>query len=324
MGLPPSPAVEALGTALLRWQAGRACPVEFDGYVNRARGLFAGLLGVPDSWVAVGSQVSVFAGMVAASLRPGDEVLVAEGDFTSMVFPFHVQREHGVTVRSAPVAALAAAVRASTTVVAYSLVQSSDGTVADLPAIAAAANRVGARTFVDVTQAAGWLPFDAASVDYAVCGGYKWLLNPRGTAYFTVRPDLLDGLVPVNAGWYAGEDVWASIYALEPVLARSARRLDVSPAWLSWVGAVPALELLGAVGVEAIHTHNVALANAFRAGLGREPGPSAVVAVRAAGAAERLEDAGLRVAGRAGAARVAFHLWNTEADVERALRALRG
>ena len=55
--------------------------------------------------------------------------------------------------------------------------------------------------------------------------------------------------------------------------------------------ALPALELLDAVGVEAIHEHDVGLANRFRAGLGLEPGNSAIVspvarrrgALRAAG-----------------------------------------
>ena len=51
-------------------------------------------------------------------------------------------------------------------------------------------------------------------------------------------------------------------------LAGDARALDVSPAWLSWVGQAPALELLEAVGIEAVHAHDLALAARFRAGLG--------------------------------------------------------
>jgi len=40
------------------------------------------------------------------------------------------------------------------------------------------------------------------------------------------------------------------------------------------------------------------------------------------GAAERLAAAGVRAAVRAGRARVSFHLYNTQADVDRALEAL--
>jgi selenocysteine lyase/cysteine desulfurase len=53
-----------------------------------------------------------------------------------------------------------------------------------------------------------------------------------------------------------------------------------------------------------------------------EPGGSAIVSVRREGARERLAAAGVVSAARAGGARLAFHLYNTEADVARALDAL--
>lgn len=322
MGVPPRATADALSEALLDWQLGTATPPSYDPVIARARQLYADLVHVPVNWVAIGSQVSVFAGMVANSLPDGAEVLTAHGEFTSMTFPFHAHAHRGVTVRAVPLARLAEEVRPTTTLVSVSLVQSADGAVADIDAISAAARRHGARTFVDTTQSNGWLPYDASTADYTVCGGYKWLCHPRGTAFFTVRPQLHDHLVPSNAGWFAGDDPWSSIYLTELSLAGDARRFDVSPAWLSWVGAVPALELLTEVGVEAIHRHNVALANDFRRGLGLSDGNSAVVSVRRQDAQWQLESGGCRVAARAGAVRVAFHLWNTPDDVELALRAL--
>jgi len=77
-------------------------------------------------------------------------------------------------------------------VVAFSAVQSSDGEVADLAAIAAAARAHGALTVVDATQAAGWLPLAAGRFDAVVVSGYKWLLSPRGTAYLSLSEALLD------------------------------------------------------------------------------------------------------------------------------------
>ncbi len=52
-----------------------------------ARSSYARLAGVDPSVVAVGSQVSVFAGLIAANLPGGSEVLTATGDFTSILFP---------------------------------------------------------------------------------------------------------------------------------------------------------------------------------------------------------------------------------------------
>ena len=59
-------------------------------------------MGVPPSAVAVGSQVSVFAGLIAANLPAGGEVLTAAGDFTSILFPFLAQSGRTVRVREVP------------------------------------------------------------------------------------------------------------------------------------------------------------------------------------------------------------------------------
>jgi selenocysteine lyase/cysteine desulfurase len=272
--------------------------------------------------VCVGSQASALAGLVAASLPDGAEVIAVEGDFTSVLFPFLAQADRGVRVSLVPLAGIAAAIGPRTDLVAVSAVQSSSGELAALDEIAAAAATHGARTLIDATQACGWLPLDASRYDYLVCAAYKWLLSARGAAFMTVRPEALDGIRPSAAGWYAGADVWSSIYGGPLRLADTARRLDVSPAWLSWVATTPSLELLEAVGIDAIHEHDVGLANRLRTGLGLPPGDSAIVSVTIADAAERLAAADIRASTRAGAVRLACHLYTTAGDVDRALEAL--
>ena len=106
-------------------------------------------------------------------------------------------------------------------------------------------------------------------------------------------------------------------------LSPDARRFDISPAWFSWVGTAPALDVILRVGVEAIHEHDVRLANLFRAGLGMEPSDSAIVSAEVPGAEERLRGSGVMAAARAGSLRTAWHLYNTEDDVERVLALLR-
>lgn len=243
-GLPARATVDAMRGALDTWQAGKADLAVYDEAVRASRAAFARLVGVDPSWVATGSQTSALVGLVASSVPDGAEVLVVDGDFASVVFPFLVHADRGVTVRQVPLESLADEVRASTHTVAFSLVQSRDGRIADVDAIRTAAAATGAVTVCDVTQAAGWLPVDATLFDVTVCASYKWLSAPRGTAFLTVRPELLDRLRPTSAGWYAGEEIWSSVYGPHMALATDARRLDVSPAWLCWVGAVPALELV--------------------------------------------------------------------------------
>lgn len=170
----------------------------------------------------------------------------------------------------------------------------------------------------------GWLPLDCSRFDYTACAAYKWLLCPRGNAYFTIRAERRDELRPSAAGWYAGEDPLAAYYGAPLRLAGDARRFDLSPAWLSWVGAAPALALLAELGAETIHAHDLRMANRLRAGLGLPPGDSAIVSVAGldADAGERLAAAGVMAGGRAGALRLSCHLYTTERDVDGALAAL--
>jgi selenocysteine lyase/cysteine desulfurase len=322
-GLPPRAAFAALQAAADEWRHGRTGFDGWDESVGAARASFARLHGVAPEDVAIGPQASPFAGLVAASVPSGARVVCPAEDFTSLLFPFLAQAERGVTVDLVPLDALAAAIDGRTAVVAFSAVQSADGRIADLDGIAAAAAAHGARTYVDATQACGWLPLDAGRFDYVVAAGYKWLLGPRGTAFMAIRPEAAERLVPHLAGWYAGEVPMSTLYGGPLRVAASARRFDVSPAWLSWVGHAPALALLEEIGIEAVRAYDVGLANRFRAGLALAPGESAIVSVEGdEAAAARLRRAGVMAAGRGGLLRFSFHLSTTPGDVDRALAAL--
>ena len=316
-GLPPRRSWAALQQALAQWRAGTAQAVAYDLPLAAARSAYAHLVGVDPSVVAVGSQVSVFAGLIAANLPAGSEVLTATGDFTSILFPFYAQSGRGIRVREAPLDRIADCVTSRTTLVAVSAVQSADGRVADLDALHAASRATGARVLLDTTQAVGWLPVDASRFAYTACGGYKWLLSPRGTAYFTVNPTLIDDLTPHYAGWYAGEDPWSSVYGGPLRLASDARRFDVSPAWHAWVAAAPAVRLLAQVGTPSLHRHALGLANRFRAAIGLEPGDSAIVSLATDGtAAEAMTAARIKGSARAGRLRLSFHVSTSDQDAD--------
>ncbi|MGI8887434.1 MAG: aminotransferase class V-fold PLP-dependent enzyme [Nocardioidaceae bacterium] len=321
-GLPPKPGWDALQAALTQWRHGSTSWEPWADSVEESRASFARLVGVDRAAVAVGSVVSAFAGLIAASLPDGATVVIPEGEFTSIVFPWAVHADRGIDVQEAPLAQLASAITSNTALVAVSAVQSADGQLADLEAIQAAADDAGALMVVDATQAVGWLPIAAAPYDAVLVSAYKWLMSPRGTAFATFSDRLAEQVRPLAAGWFAGEDVHASYYGLPLRLATSARRFDVSPAWHNWVGTAATLDVVERIGIGAIHQHNVRLANRFRAGLGLPPGDSAIVSAQVDGATEKLERAGIRAASRAGSLRVSFHVYNTDVDVDLALEAL--
>lgn len=325
LGLPPRRTADALRTAVDRWQAGHACAVEYDADVQAARGLYARLVGVPASWVAVGSQASVMVAEVAAAMPDGSLALGVEGEFTSVTGPFEAQARRGVRIEVVPLDRLAEAVLARRPqVVAFSLAQSADGRLADADAVEAAAREVGALTVCDTTQAAGWLDIDAGRWDVTVCSAYKWLCCPRGSAFLTVRPEAMAQLAGHNRGWYAGEDVWASVYGLGLRPAADARQFDISPAWLAWVGARTSLEVFLELPVAVRRRHGADLADALRSRLGEEPAGRPVVCLPDPDGSllPRLADAGVTAVSRAGRARLAFHLWNDEDDVDRVVTAL--
>jgi selenocysteine lyase/cysteine desulfurase len=209
--------------------------------------------------------------------------------------------------------------------VAVSAVQSADGRLADLDAIDSACADTGTRILVDATQAVGWLPFDASRYAYTVCSGWKWLLAPKGTCFFTVDPELANGLIPHYANWYAGAEPWSSIYGGPLRLANDARRFDMSPVWHSWVAQAPALDLLTEVGADTLYAHALGLASRFRIGVGLPPGDSAIVSiVTSAEAMKRLERASVIGSVRAGRLRLSFHVNNCLDDADRAAEVLKG
>jgi selenocysteine lyase/cysteine desulfurase len=178
------------------------------------------------------------------------------------------------------------------------------------------------RSMVDATHAVGWLPFDASRFDAVACAAYKWLMSLRGTAFLALSERAFEQTPPLAANWFAAGDRFGHYYDSELHLAEDASRLDLSPAWFSWVATEPSLAVLREVGVEAIHNHDLALANRFRAGLGLPESNSAIVSADLPGAEERLLQAGIRAAVRGGSLRASFHLYNTEEDVDAALSAL--
>lgn len=318
VGLPPHTALERMREAVEEWGRGGASGPNYDPVIEASRGGFARLLGVHPSQVAVGTQVSVFMAVLVASLPPGSELLLYRHDFTSVLFPALVAADNRrLRIRFVDrLEDLADAVRRETTLVALSAVQSSDGVIAPMEYIAAAARSAGALVALDATHACGWLPLHTGWADFVLCAGYKWLLAPRGTAFMAVGEDRLSDLVPIAAGWYAGEDRWNSVYGTPLRLAQDARRFDVSPMWLAWGAAAAALEVLVTAGVDAVHRHNVALTNALREHAGLPPSDSAIVALDIdADDARRLERAGVRGAMRAGRLRLSFHLYNDQGDV---------
>lgn len=300
------------------WQRGLIDPVLWDVPTNASRRSFARMVHVKPEHVSVGAHVSTYAGMWAESIPDDARVLVANNEFTSLLFPILQQRRRGVRIHVAPANALIDAIDSDTDWVAVSAVQSADGYVTDLAALAEKAQRAGARVVIDATQAAGWLPINAADFDVVIAAGYKWLTCPRGVTFAYFSDWAIDNIGPITAGWYAGADVHNSYYGEPLRLAEDARRFDVSPVWPAIVGAPPALTVLGSSRVEENFAYNTGLANQFAASLGIAQPNSAIVSVPVDDdVANRLREVGIMYSQRQGRGRFGFHFYNSIDDVDR-------
>ena len=261
-------------------------------------------------------------------LGPGDEVVVPADEFTSSLFP--AARCQGAR-RDGPRGAVRRprGVRsdAATTLVAFSLVQMQTGKMADLEAITAAAGRHGARVMIDATQAVPFVPLAGVidRIDYMVVSGYKHLLSPRGTGYLYVRRDHWDELEPRNANWRAADLPYVRYFGGPLTLAPDARRFDVSRGWFPWIGATESLRLLAEWQATGAFEAVRGMAEGLAGRLGVPwYGGSLVCAQLADGEAARAAcaAAGVKASVRGTAVRFSVHVYNTEADLDRAAEAI--
>jgi selenocysteine lyase/cysteine desulfurase len=315
--------------ALAQWQAGTGdWRDDWDRSADTARERFAALIGAAPSTIGLLPAVSSGTALVAATLGPGDEVVVPDDEFTSVLFPLLVaQRERGAAVRTVPFPTLAEAIRPETRLVAFSLVQMQSGRGAALEQICAAAAAHGAQVLVDATQALPFFPVAHCldRIDYLVCAAYKHLLCPRGAAFLYVRPERWDDVPPWHAGWRAADRPYERYYGGDLTLAPTAARFDVSPAWIVWVGAAESLRLLREWQSAGALAAVPALAQRLTSALDLPPSAASVVSVPirdATAASQALREARIRASVRAGAVRLAPHVYNTPRHILRAARAL--
>ena len=316
-GLPPRAAYEALQSVLAGWRGGRESAVPWNDATERSRQLFGELVGARVDRIATGSAVSPFVGLIAAAL-PKSRVLASDIEFSSLLWPWLAW---DCDVRTVPSTHLAESIDGTTDVVLVSAVSSVTGEVADLDesSVCPLARRIRDR------RRDPWRRLAPTGRRTLRCDDLRRVqvaAAPRGTAFLTIGDELLERMRPIFANWYAPDGFGGAYFGLPMPASPSARRLDLSPIWFSWIGTAPALEALLRQGVDEIYRHNVALANRFRAGLGLDASNSAIVTAELNATEAQFERAQVRLLVRDGRLRAAFHLYNNEADVDRALEAL--
>ena len=315
-----------------------------DGLSNAAAKLFRA--GPQDIAIASGETPLMASLAWAVSPSEGSNIVTSEASHPSTIYPWmrvaeatraEVRWARGEDYYVAP-ETIEGLIDEQTAVVCLSHVEYGTGQLHDLGRFAELAHARGALLVVDATQSAGQVPIDVAAtgVDAVVSSTYKWMCGPFGAGimYLSPRPQETS---PGIVGWRSHDDMW-DFQADRLVYPRSAKRFEYGTmAYGTALGAGEAIDYLLGLGIEAIATHNRAIAEELRLGLedlgadilspddARER--SAIIAARFPQRDSRdltaaLEEKNVVVSLRRDFIRFSPHLYNDSGDVQKVLSAL--
>lgn len=314
---------------------------------EQLRAAFASLIGARAHEIAACPSVSVAFAAIASGLDWRERSGVALDDFCfpSVAYLWHAQEARGAQVRRVPAdaqdeiqpAAFADAVDSTCQLVSVAHVCYRNGHRLDLPAVARIAHDADALFCVDDYQSCGSRPIDvrAADIDVLATGTLKFMLGSAGVALLYVKEELLERLHPTVTGWFGQQD--PNDFQIEGhIEAPDAGRFQAgTPAVPAVYDSLAGIQLIASVGLEPIGAWIDQLtavlierldAQGFVVATPRDPGRRGPqVAIRSHDmdrAAEELAQRDVIVTSRDSNVRVAFHYYNTLADIDTLMAAL--
>ena len=292
-------------------------------------------------------------------LGPGDEVAVTEMEHHANLIPWQeLCRRTGATLRwfrvtddfRLDLTDIDQLINARTRVVAFTHQSNVLGTINPVDVLVAAAQRVGALTVLDACQSVPHMPVDvtALGVDFAAFSGHK-MLGPSGVGVLYGRYELLEAMPPFLTGGSMIEQVFIDHATYAPPPARFEAGVPMTS---QAVGLGAAVDYLQHVGMKVVADHEAALTGYALQELSaiegiRIIGPSGTVdrggavsfvvdGVHAHDVGQILDDAGVQVRvghhcawplhrrfGIAATVRASFALYNTSAEVDALVGAVR-
>ncbi|MFX0097888.1 MAG: aminotransferase class V-fold PLP-dependent enzyme [Candidatus Hodarchaeota archaeon] len=295
ISLLPHRAIEVMQSLTKAWRVDRdpEAMKRIMEFTDPCRSAGAKLIGAKVDEITYTSSTTAGVNIFASSLpwRQGDNIVVADLEYPSNVFPWYNQaqlhRLNMKVVRSesgqVPLEKYQEAIDRKTKAVAVSHVQYISGFRHDLSALSQIAHDNGAYLFVDGIQSLGALKIDVKElgVDAFASSGYKWLCAPMGTGLLYTREDLIEELAPVHVGIESipkslRETLWERIMTGLPLLddkdynifCPSARRFQYGmPNLVGAAGLEASVNLFLELGPERIEQHIKQITNYLVDGL---------------------------------------------------------
>ena len=209
--------------------------------------------------------ISTAARAIEPTLQRGNQILLIAEEFPSNVLPWQrTAKETGAEIITVPTpvdgdwtGAILDHMTDGVKIVAVSPCHWTNGSFIDLVPIGEAAREVGAALVLDLTQTLGVTPFSVKDVDpdYMIVGSYKWLLGPYSLGFMYVAPRNQGGK-PIEESWITrkGAEDFARLVDYKEEYEAGARRFDMGEKsnFINIPIAIAAMEKLNELGVENI------------------------------------------------------------------------
>ena len=236
--------------------------------VYEARELAAGLFGCPSADRVAFTANSTEALNIALSglLGPGDHVISTDLEHNSVLRPLYRLAEHGTELSFVPADRngcidyddFERLLRPNTRAVVCLHASNLTGNVLDIAKIGSFAHRHGLLFIVDASQSAGCLPIDMRSMDIDVLcfTGHKALMGPQGTGGLCVMPGV--EIRPWKVGG-TGVQSYLETQPQEMPVRLEAGTLNGH----GLAGLAAALRFIQNIGIDSIHAREMLLFQRF-------------------------------------------------------------
>jgi len=209
-----------------------------------------------------------------ANIGAGDRILLSLLEHHSNIVPWQLLAERvGAHIDVVPLTgdgridldAMEAMLRPEHKLVALAHVSNVLGSMLDVKRASDLAHKAGARILIDGCQAVPRLAVDvrAFGCDFYVFSAHK-LYGPTGIGALWARKELLDAMPPYQGG---GSMIDRVTFAKTTYAPAPARFEAGTPAIAEAMGLAAAIDYVEAIGIDAIHAHEVALVRQARAAL---------------------------------------------------------
>lgn len=240
--------------------------------VDTVSGMFAKIIGADAEDVTLIHNLTIGSALIASCLDfsgKRNKVVYTDLHFPTISYLWHGWQKYGAKVHLVKsddgifvdTQKICDAIDEETLIVPISHVYFRSGALQDIKTIIDKAHSVGALVMVDSYQAAGVVPIDvkALNVDILAAGVLKWLCGGPGAAFMYVRRDHHERFRPAIRGWLGDKEPFDFIMPDVNFDTGMHRFLTSSIQVPCLYTAIPALEMIGEIGADAIRKKSLGL-----------------------------------------------------------------